>query len=563
MPRLPRFAVIFLSLLLAARAAELPRGLDFDGDVQKLTLGEAIEMLLRNNLEVQFNRVDIKIEQARTRFAVGAFDPVFRLEVARDSVQRPDITTNINNAESLLQLAQIQAIEENTRAIQIATGQTPTEPTDLSVGRTVIFDQDVDRQEASLAFRTPLGTQFGFSARQAKIRTTFDGDTRTITPYYTAFGGFEVRQPLLKDFGTAVNLADVRTARINEKVAELNWQATLNEGLAKVLGSYFDMLAAQADLRVKQDAVAADEKLVQQNQRRLDLGFMSPIDVQQARAQVSLDQEQLILAKGVFLETQYVLRRLITDEGRADAGRIFLPTETPNLSAPPGSREDHLQTAFRRRPDYLVAVTEAEKQDLRLAFAKNQLWPNLDLVGTYGYNGLGDDYQQARDFAWHSQAPQWSFGVQFSMPLGRVQSRAQYDAIKGFKEQAILRIKQSESTLTTDVDTALSRIETNRQRVATARQTRELNEEAVRIAYRRLEEGQISSFDIIETQRKLYDAKSREINAQADLNRAIVALWQVTGTIQEHTGITITPGKRRRDLPEAVRTTTHRVTGRK
>src|SRR5262245_53308828 len=107
-----RAGACLLSLVFALRAAELPRGLDLGGaDVQPLTLGEAIEMMLRNNLEVQFNRVDIKIEKARTRFATGVFDPVFKLELSRESIQRPDITTNISNAESLLQLAQIQAIE--------------------------------------------------------------------------------------------------------------------------------------------------------------------------------------------------------------------------------------------------------------------------------------------------------------------------------------------------------------------------------------------------------------------------------------------------------------------
>ena len=559
-----RAGAVLLTTVLALRAAELPRGLDLDGaDVQKLTLSDAIEMMLRNNLEVQFNRVDIKIEQARTRFAVGVFDPVFKLEISRDSVMRPDITTNINSAESLLQLAQIQAIEANTRAIQIATGQTPTPATDLSLGRTVIFDQDEDRQDASLTFRTPIGTQLAVTARQTKIRSTFDGDTRTITPYYTAFGGFEVRQPLLKDFGTAANLADVRTARINQRVAELSWQKTLNEGLGSVLASYFDMLFAQADLRVRQDAIAADQKLVQQNQRRLELGFMSPIDVQQARAQVSLDQEQLLISKNLFMERPIALRRLITSQGNEAAARIFVPVQTPNIESPSEARTSLLQTAFQRRPDYLAAVTDAEKQDIRLAFAKNQLWPNLDLVGTYGYNGLGDDYEQARELAWHTQSPQWSFGVQFSMPIGRVQNRAQYDAIKGFKEQAILKIKQSELTVTVDVDTALSRIETYRQRVATARQTRELNDEAVRIAYRRLEEGQISSFDVIEQQRKLYDAKSRELGAQADLNKAIVTLWQATGTIQDFTGVTIVSGKRGRDLPDTSHSRTQAVTGRK
>ena len=66
-----------------------------------------------------------------------------------------------------------------TQAIQIATGQTPTPTTDLSIGRTVVFDQDIDRQDASLLFRTPIGTQFAFTARQAKSRTR---NTRSSSP---------------------------------------------------------------------------------------------------------------------------------------------------------------------------------------------------------------------------------------------------------------------------------------------------------------------------------------------------------------------------------------------
>lgn len=560
-----RAGACFLSLVVAASAAEFPRGLDLDGvEAQRLTIGQALEMMLQNNLEVRFNKVDIKIEQARTRFATGVFDPVFRLEMSRESLQRPDITTNVSSAQELTQIQQLTAIQDNTFAIQESTlaferaNNLPisnfTSPyTGFNTGTTVIFDQDTDRFEASLGMRTPLGTQFALSARQAKIRSTFDGDTRTITPFYTAFGGFEVRQPLLKDFGPAANLSEVRTSRINERVAALNWEKTLSDALASVFVNYFDMLYAQADLRVKQDAAAADEKLAQQNQRRLELGFMSPIDVQQARAQVSVDHEQMILAKNLFMERQFALRRLITSDGRDGSRRVYLPVELPNLQVPEGVRETHLQTAFRKRPDYTAAVTDAEKQDIRLAFARNQAWPSLDLVGTFGYNGLGDGWADARDLANHSQAPQWSFGIQFSMPLGRVQARAQLDAVKGFKEQSILKIKQSEVTVTTDVDTALSRIELSRQSFTTARQTRELYEEAVRIALRRLEEGQISSFDILEQQRKLYDARSRELSAQAQLNKNIVTLWAATGTVLENTGVTIVTNSGKRTLPETVR----------
>jgi outer membrane protein len=166
-----------------------------------------------------------------------------------------------------------------------------------------------------------------------------------------------------------------------------------------------------------------------------------------------------------------------------------------------------LRTAFENRLDYRAAVASAEEQEIRLKFAKNQLLPQLDLVGTFGYNGLADSYDSARDRITHQQAQAWSVGIQLSIPLGNVQARAQYRAIQGFKEQAILNIKQNELQVSIDVDTVISRIETARQSVETARQTRQLNDEAVRIANRRLEEGPITQF------------------------------WFATGTVLERTGI--------------------------
>lgn len=546
-----RRAALFLICTLApARAIELPRGLDIAGaEVQKLTIGDAIEMVLKNNLEVEFDRVEIRIEEARRRFAAGAFDPVFSASASTENIERPDITTNLNNAESLLQQAQIVAIQENTNAILQASGLPPNAIVDPSFGRIVIFDQDADRFEASLSFRTPLGTQAALTARQSRIRTTFAGDTRDIQPFYQAFGGIELRQPLLKNFGPAANLSELRIARISEKVADLTWRKTISDAVVATLGNYFDMIFAQDDLRVRQEAVASGEKLVQQNQRRMELGFMSPIDVQQARAQVSRDIEAQILAKNLFMERQFALRRLISREVEQSRKQVFVPTETPDLDIPARDRGALLAIAFQNRPDYQAAVVDAEKQDIRLRFARNQLWPALDVVGTYGFNGLGDSYADARDRTTDSQAPQWSIGIQFSVPLGSVQPRAQLDAIKGFKEQAILRIQQLEITVTVDVETALSRIETSRASLAAARQTTQLSEEAVRIGYKRLEEGQISLFDLIDLQRRVYDDRSRELAAKANLNKSIVTLWQATGTVFQRMGIDVVKtGRRARDL---------------
>src|SRR5690242_17432714 len=97
-------AACLLSFPLGVSAGESVADSEFPGsDVTTLSLGEAIQMALRNNLEVEFDKVAVGVEQSRTLYAVGVFDPVFRLELGRDSIQRPDITSNLTTAESLLQ----------------------------------------------------------------------------------------------------------------------------------------------------------------------------------------------------------------------------------------------------------------------------------------------------------------------------------------------------------------------------------------------------------------------------------------------------------------------------
>jgi outer membrane protein TolC len=311
-----------------------------------------------------------------------------------------------------------------------------------------------------------------------------------------------------------------------------------------VLSNYYDMIFGLSEIGVRQEAIAADQRLVAQNQRRVEVGFMQLFDVQQAMAQVSLDQEQLIGARNLLLERQFALKRLITPSLKVNDGRVFLPAEEPTLPIPAVDRSQLLQLAFAPRPDFLQALAEADAQDVRLRFAKNQLLPQLDLVGTYGLNGLTDSYSNSFDETFQGRGAGWTVGVNLRIPLGNIQARAQLDSAKVLKEQAILKIKQTELTIGVDIDTVLSRIESFKQRLETAQKTRELNDQAMRIANRRIQEGQISSFDLIEQQRRLFEARSREVAARADLNKAITQLWLVTGTVLEKLGIQIAEPQR-------------------
>ena len=232
---------------------------------------------------------------------------------------------------------------------------------------------------------------------------------------------------------------------------------------------------------------------------------------------------------------------------------IFLPDTAPLLVPPKIERPQFMKTAFEQRYDYESALLEADAQDVRLRYARNQAWPQLDAFATYGLNGLQGNYGDSFDQGASGHTAEWSAGLQFSIPLGFVKERAQLDLVKGLKEQAIIRIRQTELTVGVDVDTVISRIITNKQRVETAQKTRELSEEAVRIALKRLEEGQTSSFDVIEQQQKLYLAKSRELGALAELNKSITQLWLATGTMLERNGIVFDDPTKSKPKPPAAK----------
>ena len=56
-----------------------------------------------------------------------------------------------------------------------------------------------------------------------------------------------------------------------------------------------------------------------------------------------------------------------------------------------------LLKAFELRPEYIATRKKIEREKIRVAFAKNQRWPQFDLKGSYGLNGLEDSVGSSWD----------------------------------------------------------------------------------------------------------------------------------------------------------------------
>jgi outer membrane protein TolC len=298
------------------------------------------------------------------------------------------------------------------------------------------------------------------------------------------------------------------------------------------MNTYFDMTFAQELMRLRQESMDADRALAQANQRRVDVGLMTPIDVRQAEVDVSGDQYDILTAKNALTTRVADLKKLIYRGVEQDDGRTFLTAGPMDLPVPALDRESLLTDAFQNRVDYATAIQQAEIEDIRLKYYRNQLLPKVDIVATLGINGLntGSTGSSIND-AINGQGPEWMIGLQGSIPFGNVAGRANLAASHRLREEAIWKLKQVELTINTDVDTAISAIQSNQQRVQSAREAAKLADDVVQMQNRRIEEGQASTLDILDNRRRLYDAQSAVLEAVDDLNKSVVQLYLSTGTL--------------------------------
>ena len=120
------------------------------------------------------------------------------------------------------------------------------------------------------------------------------------------------------------------------------------------------------------------------------------------------------------------------------------------------SLQDSLGKALTQRPDLQALKLNLEKQGIELKYRRNQLYPQLDLKGTYGQSGSGEDFSGALAIIRKGDAPQYSIGVVLTVPLGNRRERNTYSIAKMERDLTGARLSELESLA--DYNTALANV---------------------------------------------------------------------------------------------------------
>jgi hypothetical protein len=154
---------------------------------------------------------------------------------------------------------------------------------------------------------------------------------------------------------------------------------------------------------------------------------------------------------------------------------------------------------------------------------------------------VGDAYDRlvSNDFS------TYSFGLQLQVPLSNALAKSQYAQSVIARDQAELNHRQLLSQVTLEVRQAIADMSSSRQRIDTTRVARELAEENLRNQQKRHEVGMATTKDLLDFQTRLTTARAAEVQAKID-HAVSVARWRrAHGQLLSHYQIVFDrPGRR-------------------
>lgn len=468
---------------------------------------ELVAQALENNLGVEVSRLDVGISADNVDAEWGRFAPVFGFEVGIDKVYRRQ------NAE-----------DQRNNIFSTATET---------------FEGERSYMSTSLGGRLPFGTTYELTASSTRNENTYTAQANTpFDPEFGAAVGLTITQPLLKNFGLNVGLAPVNIAKSERAVAEFETEGAIEAVMARVLLACYEVYFADKNVAVKKQSIELAQSLLDDNQKRVDQGRMSAIDVTQAEVRVAEAEAERVEAESFFKARQARLREL-TQSNYVFDGEVYRFGSIEHLLPIPGEVDAPVNYAgemLANNPDYLAAMKAVETEGIRVVYTNNQRYPELNLRLSVGTSGLENDFGSSYGDFENRDGADWGVGLAFSMPLDNRTANAQHRAAKKRETQAVLRAKEVEIQLLSALDTAVDTLEAGIERRGLIREQVRLAEEALKAEETRLANGVATNYEVLNQQRELSVSQTQALAAEVEIYKAYLQLLLLQGTLAEHLG---------------------------
>jgi outer membrane protein len=445
-----------------------------------------------------------------------------------------------------------------TSSIQFDRDHVPT-TTFLSSGTSTTNQYDFAFTQG---FVTGTNFQVGFNN---EYLTTSNPTAEYLPELYSSFKA-TLTQHLLQGFGVWVNKRFIYQALNDRRIADSSFRQQLLYTVNQVENIYWGLVQAYEDVQAKQRALDQSSRLLRDNQKQLDIGTMSPLDVYNAAQTVALDQDNLINAESVLNYQQEIMKQAIARNLNDPVLSAAPVIPTDRVSLDPIAEEQQpvealVQEAFQQRPELEQAVLTIQNDEITVKGAKNGLLPTFDVFGYLTGQGVGGDinprcvsagycnsalaaqpgtgYGTALGNALDESTPDKGVGFNLQIPLrNRYAQSVQARSLMEYR-QAELRLEQLYTQIRMQVLNARFALSNDRGQVKAAMAARDYNQKSLDAEIKRFRLGASTTAIVLLQQRNLAASEDILIAANAAYAKDRAGLYQTLATTLQHYGINL------------------------
>ncbi len=485
--------------------------------LQATSLEECVALALHNNTDLQIQRLGPVAATAQVRSAYAVFDPKIFADISRQRrvTQAEGISPFLGTSATQLSLFNDDLM-----------GDVGVRKTLLS-GGVVSLAWTNDRNIANPSVLNQLNPQFSTSL------------------------GLSLNQPLLRDFGWQYSLLVVEVSQDLEQAAYHQYQATIANLISAVERAYWTLVLTIKNVQVQEQGLAAAQELLRQNEGKFNVGALPHTAVLEAKSEVARRESNLIRARNNRDIARDNLRALLNARGHETPSLLMVdPHDQPIVVPYDPDLDRSLRTGLERRPELVAARLDVHSHGLQRKVAENQLLPRVNFVGALGVNGLSGTAAPVQPTPFAVPNPQavggfgrsleflpdgryynYTVGATIEVPLDNAQAKADYAKANISLDQSRLSLQKLEESITLEIKTAVSNLQSDLKSVEATRIARELEEENIRNQKARYDVGLATTKDLLDYLDRLTQAQFLEVQALTAYNSDLAEMRRVEGTL--------------------------------
>ncbi len=421
------------------------------------------------------------------------------------------------------------------------------------------------------------------SAERVNNDSIFNG----FDPYYQTAIGFQFNQPLARNFHIDDTRRQLEIAKIGRDLSTDNALLSASNTVDNVLNAYYNLIAAWKNVAIQEDALRQAKAQSESNSRLVRRGAAAPVDVAESDTQVQEFQSSVYSAIANVSSLQNQLKQLLLANPADPLWTANLVPISPITTIlPEPGVNDLVLAALKNRPEVAQLREDIREENVNIAYAKDQTKPQIDLglgVTENGYAGIPNNLSGTPLFSVLDQTitnlnaliaranaadptmplvpingsslnpatypgitgrlgtsygtalkgdfPQYTISATLSLPLRNRTAEANYaierERRSSLQTQEVALIER----IQTESRNAIQDYRSARSRLVSATAQRRAAEIVAASEERKFKAGASTTFLVLQRQVALANARGSELQAQTDLERALVELDRVSGNI--------------------------------